>query len=76
MSSKLELAVCLWVLFTSQATSHNRLSKLQRELIDRGIFKSIGGLRRKNLSLHPRVRQVCQTLPLEILRSQAKIHPW
>jgi transposase len=42
-------------------------SKLQREVIDRGIFTSVTDLRRKLPPLHPPVRQICQTLPLEIL---------
>ena len=43
-------------------------SKLQRDVIDRGIFTSVADLKRKIAALHPALPEDRQTLSVEILR--------
>ena len=44
-------------------------SKLQRDVIDRGIFTSVADLKRKDPALYPSLSEDSETLSLEILRS-------
>jgi len=51
-------------------------SKLQRDVIDRGIFTSVADLKRKILRYYPSLSEDRQTIPVEILRCSQTDPAW